>query len=222
MWIPSLALLLCKLPHLDFSLQNVFLTRAFDWSNLVWYGKLMMARCGRRRLYVLLAGAGSFHEVWRSSWDVREDSEAFTRCWSQSSSSLISSLFHFATLVLLVSIRFGHAWEKVYFAQSYNCLLLTGLEHMTVPLSYIIPRVCLWIYFGIVSVKHLVKVLFFCFFCFFLKEYWRVFSLIPHYWTTYVELKRNQIKIKSLLMTCFAESQPVFMLKFSQIYCDQS
>lgn len=53
---------------------------------------------------------------------------------------------------------------------------------------------------------------FLCLFVF-KKEYWRVFSLIPHYWTTYVELKRNQIKIKLLLMTCcFAESRQVCAL----------
>lgn len=56
---------------------------------------------------------------------------------------------------------FGSCLGKVCFAQSYGCLLLTGLEHMTVPLSDIIPPVCLWIFFGIVCVQHLVKVLFF-------------------------------------------------------------
>lgn len=71
------------------------------------------------------------------------------------------------------SFSFNSFWSclgNAYFVQSYDCLLLTGLEHMTVPLSYIIPRVCLWIFFfffGIVSVKHLVKVLFFV--CLFLK-----------------------------------------------------
>lgn len=114
----------------------------------------------------------STYRSWLLPWSLmqklthEEDSDAFRRCYGQSGSSLISSLFYDTH-----SLSFYSFWSclgKVYFAQSYDCLLLTGLEHMTVPLSYIIPQVCLWIFFGIVSVKHLVKVLF-LFVCLFLK-----------------------------------------------------
>lgn len=156
MWNSPLAPLLCKLFHLDFSFQTCFWLM-FHWSN--WYGKLTMGPRWAPQTWCSTCRSWLLPSSLTPKLRREQDSDAFRRRYSQRSSSAISSLFHFTTLILFIC--FGPAWEKVYFAQSYDCLLLTGLEHMTVPLSYIIPRVCLWIYFGIVSVKHLVKVLFF-------------------------------------------------------------
>lgn len=69
--------------------------------------------------------------------------------------------------------------------------------YMTVPLSYIIPQVCLWIFFGIVTVKTLVKVLMF------LKEILMCFQFNFPCLNKVCRIKKNnQIKIKLLLKLC--------------------
>lgn len=62
------------------------------WGNLRWSGDADF-------FYVLLTGAGSFHEVWRRSWDVRKIQAFFflgTHC-SRSHSSVCDHFFLYFT-----------------------------------------------------------------------------------------------------------------------------
>lgn len=80
--------------------------------------------------------------------------------------------------------------------------------YMTVSLSEIIPPVCLWVYFGIAAVKHLVKITFLGL----LNELLCLQFNVPLL-NKCVELKCNQIKLKLLLVfLCHCMNLPLASL----------
>lgn len=125
-------------------------------------------------LHVLLIGAGSFHEVWDRCFDV-----VLIKIEATFASSFIFTFELIPSLCKPIDQPhcpsiFGFSpssprrLNSVVSGRSVTCIKLRLFTtdwtwtYMTVPLSYdIIPQVCLWIYFGIVTVKNLVKVLMF-------------------------------------------------------------